>query len=124
MKKIYAAVAAFLLALAAMLAVAAPAQATPNNCSQAYAYCAYQDVNFGTSDEWERNYVFSPGCYAAAYNDLYESFWNNSGRTVTLYKHAGCTGSNITAYHNTGWGWLGNPCGGCLLQQVSAFRVH
>lgn len=126
-------VALFLSMLLATMGVAtfsaAPAMATPAICSQAYAYCGFDRIQYRclAGDLCERTYVFSAGDRGVAYNDTWDSFWNNSNFTVSLYKdrvNGVCSGVHITAYHNTGWEWLGNVRGAELLNSVSCVRTH
>lgn len=93
-RRILTAVVASVALLAGGLAVtASPAMAdVPANCANS-SLCSYGAALWRTSEGYEWN-PSSPGqeCEAIGLTNQWTSVYNNSGRTVRMYKGAGCTG--------------------------------
>lgn len=84
------------LALAASLTVAAtgsPAMAAPPSSCANSSLCSYGQQLYGTAEGYEWN-PSSPGqeCESIGLPNQWTSVYNNGGRTVRMYKGAGCTG--------------------------------
>jgi len=88
---------------AAETAPVSKALAAPANCRYNASVCGYESFNYLCDDGCEViPFSTAGGCEAVALPNQWSSFWNNSGRTVRLYKTANCTSSYLTYYSSTG----------------------
>lgn len=106
-RRIAAMFAAFAVALTAGLATASPAQAAPSNCANS-SVCGYVAGGYYTDQGYEYIPTRSAGtCEWVAHANKWSSFWNNSGRTIRLFKNSNCSGTDYIQYTNgTGHGTL------------------
>jgi Peptidase inhibitor family I36 len=76
--------------------------AAPGSCTNS-SLCGYNRHQYSTAEGYELNPVGSAGdCEPVAFNDQWTSVWNNSGRSVRLYKDAGCSGGVWTLSNGDG----------------------
>jgi hypothetical protein len=98
------AAAAVLSATALVLAPASPAQAAPPITCVNRAVCGYVDIGWSTRQGYEYIYERSAGtCVRVSLPNAWSGLWNNSGRTIRLFKNNYCGGSeHLTYYNGTG----------------------
>lgn len=92
-RRIAAAVAILAVSLVSALAVASPASAAPPSSCTNSSLCSYVAQQFSTSQGYELNPVQSPGtCDNVGLPNSWTSVYNNSGRSVRMYKNPNCSG--------------------------------
>jgi hypothetical protein len=84
------------------LATATSADAAPNSCPGKKWLCVWQDYGYGgdfakvkdTTGLWS-TLKGGEHCQKANFNDCVSSFWNETGKTVTLFRDAHCSGDSL-----------------------------
>jgi hypothetical protein len=109
-KRLAAFAVSLLMTLGFSLTVAGPASAAdekPASCTNA-SVCGYVNSLFRTNQGYELIPSRSAGvCVYVAFPDAWSGIWNNSGRTVRVFKNGSCSGSDYLTYYNgTGHGQL------------------
>lgn len=95
--------AVFAVMAALLLAVPASAEATPSSCPNS-TLCGYVDINYWCSTQGcELNPTRSGGtCENVTFRNAWSSLWNNSGRSIRVYKNLNCGGDSLFYYNGTG----------------------
>lgn len=92
-----------LIAAGLSLTAASPAQAAPPASCTNSSFCGYGHQNYSTEEGYELTPFYRAGlCEPTALRNSYTSLYNNSGRTVRVYKSNNCSGEYLTYYNGTG----------------------
>lgn len=83
------------LALVGILGLASPAMAAPPTSCTNSSVCGYGRHQFSTAEGYELSPVRSAGtCENLGLRNQWTSVYNNSGRTIRMYKNTGCGGGH------------------------------
>jgi hypothetical protein len=99
LKRVYrsVAVAASAVVLAGLAATPASAAPLVVDWCQAGYFCTSLDLAGAGSNEWFPAYRYAGNtCLNLQYNDLTTAVFNDSGRSVELWEHSGCSGRLLT----------------------------
>lgn len=99
-KRISALIVAALAGVGILLATATPALAdTPPSSCTASSVCGYVNVQYRTDQGYELNPQDAPGtCVVVFYRNAWSGVFNNTNRTIRLFKNTGCTGTDYKQF--------------------------
>jgi hypothetical protein len=92
MKRVASIIALFLAVMASSAVLSGPASAAPPSSCTNSSLCSYAKERFDTSQGYELNPVQTSGCENVSLPNRWSSVYNNSGRTVRMYKNPNCSG--------------------------------
>jgi hypothetical protein len=95
--------AAVVLVTGAALAPSTAAQAAPPSSCTNSSVCGYVNSGYRTDQGYELIPVQPAGtCEGMSFPNAWSGLFNNSGRSIRLYKNSGCSGEYITFANGDG----------------------
>jgi hypothetical protein len=83
---------------------AAPAIAAPPSSCANQSVCGYVNIDFRTDQGYEWIPVQNGGtCVIVSHRNAWSGVYNNSGRTIRMYRNTGCTGTDYKTITNGDW---------------------
>lgn len=83
--------------------LAAPAVAAPPPSCTNFSVCTYVNIGYRTNQGYELIPVRTGGtCEQTFYQNSISGVYNNSGRSIRLYKNDNCSGESMVFYNGTG----------------------
>jgi hypothetical protein len=102
--KLKAFITALIIGLGLFVVAVTPAQAStadtpPSSCAAA-SVCGYVNTGYQTNQGYEYIPLAGATCQVVAYRNAWSGVFNNSGRTIRLFKNTGCTGTDYKTIAN------------------------